>query len=230
MFTALTTIRTVSFASILIRIAMAIVLGGLVGIERGMKKRPAGLRTYILVCLGSCVVMTLNQYAYQVFAGDVDPVRMAAQVISGIGFLGAGTIIVTTRNQIKGLTTAAGLWAAACMGLAIGLGFYELAVASGLAIFIVLTVLHELDSKIHKNTRIVELYVELKDEIPIGRFVRSARESDLEISNIQMESDASLNEKSVAFIVTIKGKRPRGHEDILKAVRNLDGVSYLEEL
>ena len=116
-------LRELTLLSVFVRILTAIVLGGAIGLERGMKNRPAGLRTYMLVCIGACMVMITNQYAVQVF-GVGDPVRMAAQVVSGIGFLGAGTIIVTSRNQIKGLTTAAGLWASACVGLAVGIGFY----------------------------------------------------------------------------------------------------------
>ena len=105
-------IREVTYLAVALRIFAAVIIGGILGLERGMKNRPAGLRTYMLVCVGACVVMLTNQYIYQVF-GSGDPVRMGAQVVSGIGFLGAGTIIVTRRNQIKGLTTAAGLWSAA---------------------------------------------------------------------------------------------------------------------
>lgn len=123
-------VREVTYISIIIRILAAFLLGGVIGMERGMKNRPAGLRTYMLVCVGSCLIMLTNQYIYQVFDTG-DPVRMGAQVVSGIGFLGAGTIVVTKRNQIRGLTTAAGLWAAAAVGLAIGIGFYEAAVLGG---------------------------------------------------------------------------------------------------
>ena len=98
-------VREVTYIAIAIRIAVAVILGGIIGLERGLKNRPAGLRTYMLVCVGACLIMVTNQYIYQVF-GTGDPVRMGAQVVSGIGFLGAGTIVVTKRNQIKGLTTA----------------------------------------------------------------------------------------------------------------------------
>lgn len=114
--------REITLGAVVLRIIMAEILGGVIGSERGRMNRPAGMRTYMLVSIGSCVVMLINQYAYQVY-GVGDPVRLGAQVVSGIGFLGAGTIIVTTHNQIKGLTTAAGLWASACIGLAIGIGF-----------------------------------------------------------------------------------------------------------
>lgn len=133
-------LREVTLLSVVLRISIAMVLGGCIGLERGLKNRPAGLRTYILVCVGSCLIMLTNQYIYQVFQTG-DPVRMGAQVVSGIGFLGAGTIVVTQRSQIKGLTTAAGLWAAAAVGLAVGIGFYEAAILGSVVIFLTLTIL-----------------------------------------------------------------------------------------
>ena len=112
-------LREVTYLAVILRILFAVIFGGAVGLERGMKNRPAGLRTYMLVCVGSCLIMLTNQYLFQV-TGAGDPMRLGAQVVSGIGFLGAGTIIVTKHNQIKGLTTAAGLWASAGVGLALG--------------------------------------------------------------------------------------------------------------
>ena len=142
--------REVTLMSTVIRITLAMILGGCLGMERELKNRPAGLRTYMLVCVGSCLIMLTNQYSYQVFQVG-DPVRMGAQVVSGIGFLGAGTIIVTRRSQIKGLTTAAGLWASAAIGLAVGIGFYEAAIAGSAVIAIILTILHRLDTVMHRN-------------------------------------------------------------------------------
>lgn len=127
-------LREINLASVCLRIVLSLIIGGILGLERGRKNRPAGFRTYILVCLGSTLVMMTNQYVYQVF-GTSDPTRMGAQVVSGIGFLGAGTIIVTGRQQIKGITTAAGMWTSACCGLAIGIGFYEGAIAGGIIVF-----------------------------------------------------------------------------------------------
>ena len=124
-------IRELTLTSIFVRLLLAVVLGGIIGMERGMKNRPAGLRTYMLVTLGACVVMVTNQYIYQVFDTG-DPVRLGAQVVSGIGFLGAGTIIVTGRNKIRGLTTAAGLWLTAAIGMACGLGREVTAIMSAL--------------------------------------------------------------------------------------------------
>ena len=126
----------VNVASTLLRMALAIVCGGLLGIDRGRKKRPAGFRTYIVVCLGSTLVMLVNQYVFQIFDMS-DPTRLAAQVISGIGFLGAGTIF-TAQKKVAGLTTAASLWNVACLGLMIGFGYYWMGLIVALLVILVL--------------------------------------------------------------------------------------------
>ena len=128
-------LRDINMVSIILRLSLAMIFGGIIGFDRGKKKRPAGFRTHILVCIGSALAMITNQYIVQVMGMGGDPTRLGAQVISGIGFLGAGTILVTGRQQVKGLTTAAGLWASACMGLALGIGFYEGAII-GCALFL----------------------------------------------------------------------------------------------
>ena len=221
--------RPLTFAGIFLRILTAVILGGIVGRERGMKNRPAGLRTYMLVCLGACVVMMINQYAYQVYDTG-DPVRLGAQVVSGIGFLGAGTIIVTSHNQIKGLTTAAGLWASACIGLAAGLGLYEVALPSGAAVYLVLRVLHNWDFRMRSKTRVVDLYVELNQNVTLGSFIRCAREQQLELSNIQREEDTVAPQKLVCFIVTAQGKEKMPGDQILKTVREMEIVNFAEML
>ena len=109
--------------TMLLRLVLATVCGGLLGFERTKKRRAAGIRTYILVCQGACAAMMTGQFVY-LYVGSTDVSRIGAQVVSGIGFLGAGTILMTGYHKIRGLTTAAGLWATACMGLALGAGFY----------------------------------------------------------------------------------------------------------
>lgn len=224
-----TVVRELSMFSLCFRMFAAIILGGIIGIERGMKNRPAGLRTYMLVSLGACIVMMTNQYVYQVYhTGDL--VRMGAQVVSGIGFLGAGTIIVTSRNQIKGLTTAAGLWAAACVGLSIGIGLYEVAVIGSAMIWVILMILHKLDFVMRHKTKVVDAYVELNKKTPLGDFLRYARENYIEPSNVQMEHDNVAANNSVAFIVTLKSQKRQGHDAIFSTIRKMEGVSYIEEL
>ena len=192
-------IRELTLLSVFVRILTAIVLSGAIGMERGMKNRPAGLRTYMLVCIGACIVMMTNQYTVQLF-GTGDPVRMAAQVVSGIGFLGAGTIIVTSRTRIKGLTTAAGLWASACVGLAVGIGFYEVALIGAVSIFIILMLLHIWDNFMRRNTRALELYIELKPNISLGEFLQNVRNAGLIVSNLQIEHDTNPNREVLTFL------------------------------
>ena len=123
-------LREMNFVSVMFRLILAMVCGGMIGLERGRKRRPAGFRTYMLVCLGAALTMLLSQYesymvthAWHETAMEIglrtDVSRFGAQVINGIGFLGAGTILVTGRQEVKGLTTAAGLWAAAALGLSL---------------------------------------------------------------------------------------------------------------
>ena len=221
-------LREVTILSVFLRIFAAVFIGGILGLERGMKNRPAGFRTYMLVCVGACVIMLTNQYIYQV-SSTGDPVRMGAQVVSGIGFLGAGTIIVTRRNQIKGLTTAAGLWSAAGVGLALGVGFYEAAVAGTMAVFVVMALLQKMDNKLHRKSKQLEAYIELK-EISLGDFLRIMRESDIDISDVQREYEDVQNDGVRAYVATLKGKQRQNHQELMEKVQAIPGVAFVEEL
>ena len=221
-------LREVTYLAVFLRIFAAVIVGGILGLERGMKNRPAGLRTYMLVCVGACVIMLTNQYIYQVF-GSGDPVRMGAQVVSGIGFLGAGTIIVTRRNQIKGLTTAAGLWSAAGVGLALGVGFYEAAIAGTVAVFAVITLLQKMDNRLHRRSRQLEAYIELKD-ISLGDFLRTMRDADIDVSDVQRESGEEESDGVRAYVATLKGKTRQNHTELMEKVLAIPGVVFVEEL
>ena len=221
-------LREVTYLAVFLRIFAAVIVGGILGMERGMKNRPAGLRTYMLVCVVACVIMLTNQFIYQA-AGTGDPVRMGAQVVSGIGFLGAGTIIVTRRNQIKGLTTAAGLWSAAGVGLALGVGFYEAALAGTLAVFIVMTLLQKMDNKLHRKSKQLEAYIELKG-ISLGDFLRTVRESGVDISDVQREHTEEDSNGVRAYVATLKGKRRQNHQELMEKVLLIPGVEFVEEL
>ena len=220
--------REVTYLAIALRIVLAVLCGGTIGLERGLKNRPAGMRTYMLVCVGACLIMLTNQYLFQVTKAG-DPMRLGAQVVSGIGFLGAGTIIVTRHNQIKGLTTAAGLWSAAGVGLALGVGFYEAALIAGFAIFGVLTLLQRWDDQMHSKTRVVEIYVELEQGTTVGSFIRGIRDLGLEISGVQMEQEATESDAR-GLIATLKAKKRCSHAELMEKIRKISGVRYIEEL
>lgn len=222
-------IREVTYLAVGLRIFSAVIIGGLLGLERGLKNRPAGLRTYMLVCVGACLIMLTNQYIYQVY-GTGDPVRMGAQVVSGIGFLGAGTIIVTRRSQIKGLTTAAGLWAAAGVGLTLGIGFYEAAFAGALAVFGVMTLLQRMDNRMHRMSRVAEVYVELSPELALGNFLRILREQSIEVVEIIRELDSESAPDNRGYIATLKTAKRTNHLVLVEQLSKISGVSFVEEL
>lgn len=222
-------IREVTYLAVALRLAAAVLLGGVLGLERELKNRAAGLRTYILVCTGACLIMLTNQYIFQAF-GSGDPVRMGAQVISGIGFLGAGTIIVTRRNQIKGLTTAAGLWTAAAVGLAVGIGFYEAALVGTLAVSLVMTLMQKLDSKMRRKTKRIEIYVEISTQLSLGAFLQQLRDRSMESSNVIRDRNAQADSDVRCYTATLKFPERRLHSQVIEEILSINGVEYLEEI
>lgn len=211
------------------RLFLALICGGLLGFERERKRRPAGFRTYILVCVGATLVMITNEYLCTVY-GYGDPARLGAQVVSGIGFLGAGTIVVTGRNRVKGLTTAAGLWAAACMGLTIGAGYYTGAIAGCVMIFVVMALLHSLDAKVMASTKVINLYVEFKQLSDVGNFVQFAKGEEMRVSDLEMTRSSDVNEATVAILVTLHLPKKMSHVEIIQTLSGAQGVRYVEEV
>lgn len=215
--------------SISIRLVLSLLCGGVLGIERGRKKRPAGFRTYMLVCMGATLVMITNQYLMELYGGT-DPARMGAQVISGIGFLGAGTIIVTGRNRVKGLTTAAGLWAAACVGLSIGIGFYTGAVIGCTLIFVVMALLQKLDDWVMSSTKVINLYVEFERMSDVGEFIRYSKEQGFRISDLEVTKANGAGDSGVAVLCTLRLQKKKPHTEIIQMLSSVEKIRYVEEI
>ena len=214
-------------ATILVRVGLAMVLGGLLGLERTRKRRAAGLRTYILVCVSSAIVMMTAQFMLGRF-GNTDPARLGAQVISGIGFLGAGTILVTGIKQIRGLTTAAGMWAAACMGLAIGIGFYSGAVIVCIAIFIVMTALEWVQTRYVSKMRRIRLYIVFEAIGNIGDFLLLAEKLNINVSDFEtLVPEAG---RGVGAVFMLQFKEKKSHAEIIEMLRNCPGLKLIEEI
>ena len=152
-----------SIAAVLFRFFISFLLSGIIGFERSRHGRPAGLRTHIIVCLGSTMTALIGQYTCLVMGFSSDPMRVSAQVISGIGFLGAGTILIRGRNHVTGLTTAAGLWTTACIGIATGLGFYSGAVICAIIFFLSAGALTRVETIGKNGKNIIRVYLECDD-------------------------------------------------------------------
>ncbi|MDF2800735.1 MAG: MgtC/SapB transporter [Anaerocolumna sp.] len=208
---------------------LALLCGGILGFERGRKKRPAGFRTYILVCLGAALVMMTNEYICKKY-GTGDPSRMASQVISGIGFLGAGTIIVTGHNRVKGLTTAAGLWAAACIGLAIGIGFYSGALIGCFMIFVAMSALHNVDERAMSVTKVLNIYAEFEKISNIGSFISFIKEREIKISELEITRSNAVDDINIGALITLRLPKKQTHALIMTELSSAKGVIFIDEV
>jgi len=219
-----------SFGSIIIRLIIAMLCGGMLGIERTRKHQSAGFRTYILVCLGSTIAMITNQFITET-TGLGDGARLGAQVISGIGFLGAGTILVTSRNQIRGLTTAAGLWACACLGLAIGVGFYTLAIISVVLVITILSLLPFIENLLMSKSVYTEIHIEFGNRKEMKQFLEYARGLNINVVSIEHNPAYSASGLSV-YTITLKLTKEykKNHRALIEKFQALDYVNYVEEI
>ncbi|MGM9978466.1 MAG: MgtC/SapB family protein [Clostridium sp.] len=222
-------LREVNTASIIIRLTLAVIFSGIIGLERGRKKRPAGLRTHILVCVGSTIVMITSQYMTDVLGNTGDIARLGAQVISGIGFLGAGTIIIDGKNKVKGLTTAAGLWSCACMGLAIGIGFYEGAIITCIFLFGIMTGLHKLDIYLQGNSKVIDIYAEFDNISAVTDFISNIKETGARVSDIEMKKSKESG-GGVGVIMTLKLPEKCDHTEYLINLHKSKGIQFVEEI
>lgn len=211
------------------RLILALILGGVLGYSRERKGRPAGIRTYMIVCVSSALVMLTNQYILELYKSG-DPSRMGAQIISGIGFLGAGSIIITGRNRVKGLTTAAGLWAAACLGIASGIGFYYGAVIGGAFIFLVMEGLNWFDRLITKNNKYMSVYMEFSKISEMSQFMQSIREKNIRIVDFEIKHAGDVSEKDIATVLTMQFPQKTVHTEVLQKLTTFEGVKYIEEV
>lgn len=215
--------------AMIVRMMFALLVGTLIGIDRGLKRRGAGIKTHVMVCLGSALVMLTSQYMTVSFDAKADMARMGAQVISGVGFLGVGTIMVTGKNQVKGLTTAAGLWACACIGLAIGIGYVEGAVFTLLLILITLKVLSKIDVWLLRYARGFDLYIEFDANRSVSTFVQELHGWGVKVGMIEMNKSKIKGEGPTA-VISIEMKKGMERPHLMDEIRNLECVRYVEEL
>ena len=223
--------REMTLLAVAARMLTAMACGGVIGIERELKRRPAGFRTHILICVGASITVLTNLFLYQVMHLYTDVSRMGAQVITGISFIGAGTIIVTKRRRVKGLTTAAGLWAVGIIGLVCGAGYLEMALFASAMVLFAELVLSRLEYRFVRHIKDTNLYVEYESADDIQEIMTTLASfglevGDLEISRIQGE-DGKMH--CCAILAMQAGKEDLGR-NVIPAVAALEGVESIVEM
>ena len=198
-------LRDFNTISITIRLILAMLLGGTIGLERGKQGRAAGMRTHIFVCLGATLTTMIGFFAVQVMGSTGDPLRVAAQVISGIGFLGVGTILIKGRFQITGLTTAAGLWCAAAIGIALGAGFYEGALITFACSMLTVTIFWRVEYMLNKKYRRFGIYVEISSDKQVRQAIDFIQ-SKFRVSDIQVTATRSGREGNVGIEANVHNR------------------------
>ena len=211
---------------IIMRLLIALIVGGLTGLERERSHQFAGFRTHILVSVGSCItsITSLSLFFQYSSYSNIDPARLSAQVLSGVGFLGAGAILKTS-NGIRGLTTAAGIWATACIGIAVGYGYYILAISAWLFVMITLYILKNIDKMIFKKKQTVFNIKTNNIEI-ISSIYELFQKSQISVKNIEINSDTNNIKIN---LLTVHDRRIVLDEVIkeLSKLKNIISIDYL---
>lgn len=214
-----------SLKNVIIRLLTATVLGGIIGIDRGAKRRGGGARTDAAVCLGAALIMMTGQYIEVLYPGLSDIARMSAQVISGVGFLGAGSILVS-GHQVKGLTSAAGIWFCACIGLAVGVGFIDGAVAATVILLTGLHLLPLLEEKIYQYSRYVSLYVEADEGGASADFLHYLKMDGCKIDRFDVDKSGSV--QSFTILTTVRLPKELNRDEYIEELSRLNGIRSID--
>ncbi|MBQ8994663.1 MAG: MgtC/SapB family protein [Oscillospiraceae bacterium] len=233
----LDSLRQFSFVSVVFRLSLATLAGGIVGYGRSKKSQPAGFRTYIICCIGAALATLSALYEYEMLTGPwdmgislkYDGARYSAAVISGIGFLAAGSILRIAHQQISGLTTAIGLFVAVCMGIAAGAGFYEAVIGALLILLFVLEGMYPLEGTWKRKTRYLTMLVSFEDITDIDLITDTLLAEEVEISEFELEQ-AKAGEDRTAIIWMRLPRENTSHSAVLSAVAELPCVSAVQEL
>jgi len=218
----------------LIRLIIATGAGGLIGLERSRRFKEAGVRTHCIVALSAALFMILSKYAFidvaELSLNKTDNARIAAQVVSGISFLGAGIIFKQGKSGVKGLTTAAGLWVSAIVGLAIGAGFYEAGLYTTAVILIAEVLFAKLEYKLIEKTPEVSLYVECAEKKCIDTMLQVLREKKIKITNFATTHISESGKSNSCVIITVRTNKKYKAEELIKDISKNDGVVLIERV
>lgn len=214
-----------------IRLFFAAIIGGLIGVERELKGRPAGMKTFSLVCVGAAMVMITNEYIVKYLTnGSGDIARLAAQAISGIGFLGAGTIIVTGNNQIKGLTTAAALWVTAALGITIGAGFIFGGIIGILVVYGSSLIFRTIENIIMQYSRYMKVQAEGENEEFTIQLLEFFKSKEIHIRSFTRSVENRWYSEDCCLVIEFQLSKFQKHKDVLKELRSIEGIRFAEEI
>ena len=219
-------LRDVTTVSVLVRLFFAVLCGGAIGIEREHKRRTAGFRTHILICLGAAMTTMISQFLLYNMHLYTDIGRLGAQVIAGIGFIGEGTIIVTKRRQVKGLTTAAGLWTCAIIGLAIGAGYFEAALLSTIIILLAEIFFSRFEYWVLENAKNINIYVEYTGNENLDSVIRLLKSYRIVIIDLEI-TKSGVNS---CAIFQLQLPKKVAHDKIMTSISASEGIISVEEL
>ena len=214
--------------SVIVRILLAMLLGGIIGIEREKSKRPAGFRTHILVCVGASMTALIGLFVWYQVGNVTDPARISAQVISGIGFLGVGTILVKEYDHITGLTTAAGLWTTAAIGIACGYGFYSAALVGTLVVTVTSAILFKLEKGTRRRNSIISIYLEIVGTEAVNEYTDWFLE-ELKAKNVLIVAPRSAIKHNVGVEVMLSFKEEENIKVVLEKIRSKEKVAFAIE-
>ena len=223
-------LREVTAVSIMLRMLLAVLCGGVIGLERAYKRRPAGFRTHILICLGAAITTLTSQFLYLNLHAYTDIARLGAQVVAGVGFIGAGTIIVTRQQRVKGLTTAAGLWASAIIGLALGAGFYEGGLCAAGLVLLAEWVLSRLEYRILDHVPEINIYMEYTDKVCLEKVLQLFRDERVALQDMEITRSAGSSTHNACAIFSLRLQKNCPAERLLNQVTQVDGVISVQEL
>lgn len=215
--------------TVTVRLVLSVLCGACIGLERERKRRPAGFRTHILICLGAAMTTLTSQFLVLNLGLFTDMARLGAQVIAGIGFIGAGTIIITKRRQVKGLTTAAGLWADAVVGLCLGAGFFEAAIVATVIILLAEIVFARLEYFLVSNARTFNIVIEYTEGGDLGRIVDEIKQTGTDILDLEL-TKTNKEERTCCAIFSLRLHRKITHAELISKVSKLSCVINVEEL
>ena len=218
-------LRDFNVYSIIMRLLLAALLSGIIGMERSKSNRAAGLRTHILVCLGATIAAMTGLYINKFCGGTGDMSRIAAQVISGIGFLGAGTILVKHKATIVGLTTAACVWTVGAIGIAVGYGFYEAAIIGTVLIFVITKYLSILDKKLRHNMKELSVYIEFINAKQLNATLTTIKEIGVVIDRIHLEKSKTNLPEGIGSEVILHFK-DKEIDALVEQLNEIENVNF----